>query len=114
MAAFQRYGFKFDVSTHLTTAQSVAASTTTKDVIIGLNVASNRATGTGSITASVYIESDVVGATDADYYLAKDILIPEGGSVELVVGKVLLGSGDTVKVVATEDVDVWMSVLEDV
>jgi 3D (Asp-Asp-Asp) domain-containing protein len=103
--AFNRY-----YQSNVTTATAVATSTATTDVVIGLNVANTD--GALTSTCDVYI-TDSAGTPVTLAYLAKDVKIPVGGSVEIIQGKVLLGANDTVRVVSDNEVDVWMSVLED-
>ena len=100
--AFTRY-YQSDV----TSATDVAASTATTDVVIGLNVANTD--GSATSTFDAYITD----GTSTLAYLAKDVKVPVGGSIELIQGKVLLGNGDTVVVNSDNEVDVWMSVVED-
>lgn len=105
MATFARY-FKKDV----TTVQSVRA-TTSDDILIGLNVANTAATAGNVATVDIYV-TEVDSSTDI--YIAENIKIPGGGNIEVVDGKIVLKTGDILKVVSDENVDVWASILEGV
>lgn len=107
--AFQR-----TLARNITTASTVRTASSGGDVVIGLRVTNTTA---GSVKASAYIYD---GANN--YYLVGGPTnstmgadIPVGGSMIVINGdadKVVINSGDTIKVEASGTVDTVCSVLE--
>lgn len=98
------------VGTTLTTVYTVPSSTTT--VMIGAVLANIVA---GQIKVDVKIVTASSSGENADdVYLVKDLPIPNGSSFELIEGKVVLETGDVVKVESdtASSLDVALSVLE--
>ena len=94
-----------NIDTALATVYTVPSTTTT--VVIGLTLANITAS---SITASVQLAT----AGD-DTYIAKDIPLPVGSSVEIMAGnKIVMQTTDILKVSgsATNSVDATMSYME--
>ena len=98
------------VGTTLTSVYTVPASTTT--VIIGAVLAN-------IIASQIKVDVKIVTASSSgenadDVYLVKDLPIPNGSSFELIEGKVVLETGDIVKVESdtASSLDVALSVLE--
>ncbi len=90
------------------------SSTTT--VILGLVLANVH---TSQVTADVKLSSDTSGggraATNTTTYLAKDIPLPVGSSVELLAGnKVVLETTDIIQIdcSVTDKVSVTLSIME--
>ena len=102
---------KAGIDASLVTVYTVPSSTTA--VIIGLTIANIKG---ASITADAKIVSDTSDTeTNADVYLAKDIPLPAGSSVEVMAGnKIVLQATDEVWVTgsATDSVDVILSIME--
>ena len=102
---------KAGIDASLVTVYTVPSSTTA--VIIGLTIANIKG---ASITADAKIVSDTSDTeTNADVYLAKDIPLPTGSSVEVMAGnKIVLQATDEVWVTgsATDSVDVILSIME--
>ena len=102
---------KAGIDASLVKVYTVPSSTTT--VIIGLTIANIKG---ASITADAKIVSDTSDTeTNADVYLAKDIPLPTGSSVEVMAGnKIVLQATDEVWVTgsATDSVDVVLSIME--
>ena len=99
------------IDTALVPVYTVPSSTTA--VIIGLTIANIKGT---SITADAKVISDTSDVeTNADVYLAKDIPLPAGSSVEVMAGnKIVLQATDVVQVKGsvTDAVDVILSIME--
>ena len=98
------------VGTTLTSVYTVPATTTT--VIIGAVLAN-------ILASQIKVDVKIVTASSAgenadDVYLVKDLPIPNGSSFELIEGKVVLETGDIVKVESdtASSLDVALSVLE--
>jgi len=98
------------VGTTLTSVYTVPASTTT--VMIGAVLAN-------ILASQIEVDVKIVTASSAgenanDVYLVKDLPIPNGSSFELIEGKVVLETGDIVKVESdtASSLDVALSVLE--
>lgn len=88
------------------TVYTVPSSTTA--IVVGLNLAN---ISNGLISVSVQV--DKVSANDV--YIAKDVPIPTGGSLELMTGnKYVLETGDIIKVTSTvaNSLDSMLSVME--
>jgi hypothetical protein len=101
---------KTAVGTTLTSVYTVPATTTT--VIIGAVLAN-------ILASQIKVDVRIVTASSAgenanDVYLVKDLPIPNGSSFELIEGKVVLETGDIVKVESdtASSLDVALSVLE--
>lgn len=106
MAAFERYHASGVGSTETTVHTSDASSADQADIAIGMSISNS---GLTQATASAYITP----SGSSDVYLARDIIIPSGGSVEVIQGKIVLDNNDAVKVKASAgQVDVWLSVLD--
>lgn len=108
MASFERY-YATGI-TELTGATTVhtsnASDASQADIVIGMTISN-----TGSVTASV--SAYISGAGSTDVYLAKEISIPQSGSVEIIQGKIVLDNNDVVKLKThSGQVDVWLSVLD--
>ena len=98
------------VGTTLTSVYTVPAATTT--VMIGAVLAN-------ILASQIKVDVKIVTASSAgenadDVYLVKDLPIPNGSSFELIEGKVVLETGDIVKVESdtASSLDVALSVLE--
>jgi hypothetical protein len=98
------------VGTTLTSVYTVPASTTT--VMIGAVLAN-------ILASQIKVDVKIVTASSSgenadDVYLVKDLPIPNGSSFELIEGKVVLETGDIVKVESdtASSLDVALSVLE--
>ena len=98
------------VGTTLTSVYTVPASTTT--VMIGAVLAN-------ILASQIRVDVKIVTASSTgenadDVYLVKDLPIPNGSSFELIEGKVVLETGDIVKVESdtASSLDVALSVLE--
>lgn len=98
------------VGTTLTSVYTVPASTTT--VMIGAVLAN-------IVASQIKVDVKIVTASSSgenadDVYLVKDLPIPNGSSFELIEGKVVLETGDIVKVESdtASSLDVALSVLE--
>ena len=102
---------KAGIDASLVTIYTVPSSTTT--VIIGLTIANIKG---ASVTADAKVISDTSDTeTNADVYLAKDIPLPAGSSVEVMAGnKIVLQTTDEVwvKGSVTDAVDAVLSIME--
>ena len=82
-------------------------------VIIGLTISNIKGS---SVTADVQVLTASSSGENADnVYIAKDIPLPTGSSVEIMAGnKIVLQSGDIIKVKASvvDGVDALLSVME--
>ncbi len=106
MASFERYYSSGVTSAETTIHTSNASDAAQADIVIGMTISNS---GLSEATASAYIS----GAGATDVYLARDVVIPKSGSVEVVQGKIVLDNTDIVKVKASAgQVDVWLSVLD--
>tara|TARA_R100001082_G_scaffold3121_1_gene2625 strand:+ start:574 stop:906 length:333 start_codon:yes stop_codon:yes gene_type:complete len=106
MASFERYYSSGIGTTPTTIHTSNASDSAQADILIGMTISN---TGMSEATASAYI----TGAGATDVYLCKNVAIPKSGSIEVILGKVVLDNTDVVKVVSsTSQVDVWLSVLD--
>ena len=99
------------VGTTLTTVYTVPSSTTT--IVIGCTLA--------NIHASANLNADVQIVTAAssgengdDVYVIKGVPVPNSSSLEIIEGKIVLETGDAIKVRSdtASSVDVALSVLE--
>ena len=100
---FRRYT-KNSVGTTLQTVMTVSSPVTATIVIGG--IASN--TGNSSVTMEV-IAND--GTNDINL-TGKDTVIPEGSALSFVEGKIVMQTGDTIRVKASAPIDVQLSVME--
>ena len=102
---------KAGIDASLVPVYTVPSSTTA--VIIGLTIANIKGT---SITADAKVISDTSDVeTNADVYLAKDIPLPTGSSVEVMAGnKIVLQATDVIQVKGSvaDAVDVILSIME--
>ena len=99
------------VGTTLTTVYTVPGSTTT--IVIGCTLA--------NIHASANLNADVQIVTAAssgengdDVYVIKGVPVPNSSSLEIIEGKIVLETGDAIKVRSdtASSIDVALSVLE--
>ena len=102
---------KAGIDTSLVTVYTVPSSTTA--VIIGLTIANVKG---ASVTADAKVISDTSNTeTNADVYIAKDIPLPAGSSVEVMSGnKIVLQTTDAVQVKGSvaDAVDATLSIME--
>ena len=102
---------KAGIDASLVTVYTVPSSTTT--VIIGLTIANIKG---ASVTADVKVISDTSDTeTNADVYIAKDIPLPAGSSVEVMAGnKIVLQATDKIQVKRSvaDAVDATLSIME--
>ena len=102
---------KAGIDATLVDVYTVPSSTTT--VVIGLTIANIKG---ASVTADAKVISDTSDSeTNADVYIAKDIPLPAGSSVEVMSGnKIVLEAGDIVKVKGstTNCLDSILSIME--
>ena len=97
------------VNTNIAT-YTVPASTTT--IIIGLtisNITGNSITGDAQIVSTT---NDVT--TNVSSYIGKDLPIPSGSALDVLAGKVVLQTGDTIVVQSDTlaSVNISMSIME--
>ena len=92
------------------TSASTILTANSDDAVIGIRVAN---VVTQTIQVDVYITSG-----GNDYYLAKNVSIPQGSSMEFIDGgaKVNLLSGDAVKVESdtASSADCWLSYIDSI
>ena len=102
---------KAGIDTSLVTVYTVPSSTTA--VIIGLTIANVKG---ASVTADAKVISDTSDSeTNANVYIAKDIPLPAGSSVEVMSGnKIVLQTTDAVQVKGSvaDAVDATLSIME--
>jgi len=101
---FRRY-----IARNVGTSATSLVTASTYNTIIGIKVA--------NVTASTQIFVNVyVTVSGSDYYLAKNVPIPAGSSLELIEGKVVIQSGDVLKIVSdtATSCDVWVSTVDDI
>ena len=99
------------VGTTLTTVYTVPASTTT--ICIGCTLANIHATA--NIEADVQIVTAASsGENGDDVYIIKGVPVPNKSSLEIIEGKIVLETGDAIKVRSdtASSVDISLSVLE--
>ena len=99
------------VETTLTDATSttLVSSTANKQIVVGLNLAN---TGTASIDVDV-----IVNDGTSNFYVVKAVSIPVNSKVEIIKGKLVLGSGYSMTAQSSAsggDCDVIVSLLTDV
>ena len=104
---------KAGIDATLVDVYTVPSSPDTTTVVIGLTIANIKG---ASVTADVKVISDTSDSeTNADVYLAKDIPLPTGSSVEVMAGnKIVLQTTDKIQVKGsvTDAVDVILSIME--
>jgi hypothetical protein len=92
------------------TSPSTLLTANSDDAIIGIRVAN---VVTQTIQVNVFISSG-----GNDYYLAKNVSIPQGSSIEFIDGgaKVVLLTGDAVKVSSdtASSADCWLSYIDSI
>ena len=102
---------KAGIDATLVDVYTVPSSTTT--VVIGLTIANIKG---ASVTADVKVISDTSDSeTNADVYIAKDIPLPAGSSVEVMAGnKIVLQATDKIQVKGSvaDAVDATLSIME--
>lgn len=93
-----------------TTPETVYTAPASKDsIILELDIAN---TTSSSVTASAEVLDNSAG-TDA--FIVKDAPVPAGSSLQVISGqKVILETGDSIRVTASGACDVVCSILEDV
>jgi len=99
------------VGTTLTTVYTVPSSTTT--IVIGCTLANIHATA--NLNADVQIVTAASsGENGDDVYVIKGVPVPNKSSLEIIEGKIVLETGDAIKVRSdtASSVDVALSVLE--
>ena len=102
--------FKGVQSVGVTSVTTVYTAPASKDsIILELDIANTTAS---AVTASAEVLDSSAG-TDA--YIVKDAPIPAGSSLQVISGqKVILETGDSIRVTASGACDVVCSILEDV
>ena len=88
---------------------TIISATSNKQIIVGLNCAN---TGTASLTLDVTLRDG-----SNDFKLVKGVSIPPNSKVEVVKGKIVLGSGYSLKAQSSAsggDVDIVVGLLTDV
>ena len=102
--------FKGVQSVGVTSAATVYTAPVSKDsIILELDIANTTAS---AVTASAEV-LDSSASTDA--FIVKDAPIPAGSSLQVISGqKVILETGDSIRVTASGACDVVCSILEDV
>ena len=102
--------FKNAQQTSVTSQTTVYTAPAIKDsIILELDIANTTAS---AVTASAEV-LDSSASTDA--YIVKDAPIPAGSSLQVISGqKVILETGDSIRVTASGACDVVCSILEDV
>jgi len=101
--------FKGVQSVGVTSVTTVYTAPAIKDSIILEDIANTTAS---AVTASAEV-LDSSASTDA--YIVKDAPIPAGSSLQVISGqKVILETGDSIRVTASGACDVVCSILEDV
>ena len=99
------------VGTTLTTVYTVPGSTTT--IVIGCTLANIHATA--NLNADVQIVTAASsGENGDDVYVIKGVPVPNSSSLEIIEGKIVLETGDAIKVRSdtASSVDIALSVLE--
>ena len=85
----------------------LTASTTT--ILIGLTIANKV---TNSVTADVKLESSTAG--NANVHIGQNLPIPSGGSLDALAGKIVMNTGDVLKVQSdtANSIDIVLSIME--
>jgi len=99
------------IETTLTDATStdIVSTTANKQIVVGLNIAN---TGTSSIDVDV-----VLNDGSNNFNVVKDVSIPVNSKVEIIKGKLVLGSGYSLTAQSSAsggDCDIIVSLLTDV
>ena len=99
---------KYLVTSSLATVGTIAAPASGKaHVIIGINVSNTHATDTTVVEVAVKNGSDYS-------YIAKNVSVPKGGSVQVLTGKIVLITGDSIWAKFTGgSADLILSILKD-
>jgi len=104
---------KAGIDATLVDVYTVPSSPDTTTVVIGLTIANIKG---ASVTADVKVISDTSDSeTNADVYIAKDIPLPAGSSVEVMAGnKIVLKATDKIQVKGSvaDAVDATLSIME--
>ena len=90
-------------------AATVVSTTSNKQIVVGLNL-----TNTGSAAIAVDVK---VNDGSNNFFIVKDVSIPINSKVEVIKGKLVLGSGYSMTVQSDAsggDLDVVVSLLTDV
>ena len=106
--------FKGVQSVNVTAVTTVYTAPASKDsIILELDIANTTA---AAVTASVEVlDSSANSGAGTDAYIVKDAPIPAGSSLQVISGqKVILETGDSIRVTASGACDVVCSILEDV
>ena len=101
---FRRY-----IARNVGTSAVTLVTATTYNTVIGIKIANT--------TASTQALVDVYITTGGNnYYLGKTIPVPAGSSLELIEGKVVIQSGDVLKIVSdtATSLDVWVSTVDSI
>ena len=90
-------------------AATVVSTTSNKQIVVGLNLAN---TGSAAIAVDVKVNDG-----SNDFFIVKDVSIPVNSKIEVIKGKLVLGSGYSMTVQSDAsggDLDVVVSLLTDV
>jgi hypothetical protein len=99
------------VETTLTdsTSTSIVSTTANKQIVVGLNIAN---TGTASIDVDILVNDGT-----SNFTVVKDVSVPVNSKVEIIKGKLVLGSGYSMTAQSSAsggDCDIIVSLLTDV
>jgi hypothetical protein len=99
------------VETTLTDATSttIVSTTANKQIVVGLNIAN---TGTASIDVDILVNDGT-----SNFTVVKDVSVPVNSKVEIIKGKLVLGSGYSMTAQSSAsggDCDIIVSLLTDV
>ena len=99
------------VDTTLTAATSttIVSTTANKQIVVGLNIAN---TGTASIDVDILVNDGT-----SNFTVVKDVSVPVNSKVEIIKGKLVLGSGYSMTAQSSAsggDCDIIVSLLTDV
>ena len=99
------------VETTLTDATSttIVSTTANKQIVVGLNIAN---TGTASIDVAILVNDGT-----SNFTVVKDVTVPVTSKVEIIKGKLVLGSGYSMTAQSSAsggDCDIIVSLLTDV
>ena len=90
-------------------AATVVSTTSNKQIVAGMNLAN---TGSSAIAVDVKVNDG-----SNDFFIVKDVSIPVNSKIEVIKGKLVLGSGYSMTVQSDAsggDLDVVVSLLTDV
>ncbi len=90
-------------------AATVVSTTSNKQIVVGMNLAN---TGSSAIGVDVKVNDG-----SNDFFIVKDVSIPVNSKIEVIKGKLVLGSGYSMTVQSDAsggDLDVVVSLLTDV